>query len=115
MVHEMKLRSIYFDMIKNGKKIYEGRLNDEKRQLIDVGDVITFKRESEPKDSFNAVVKDLVYFDSFEEMAGTLPLEKVGFIKETPKEVVAIYHQFYSIEEEKKYGVVAIKVEVLKN
>ena len=114
MVHEMKLRSIYFDLIKSGVKIYEGRLNDEKRSLIDVGDVITFKREPELKDSFNAVVKDLVYFESFEEMANTLPLEKVGFEKETPEEVVAIYHQFYTTEDEAKYGVVAIKVEVLK-
>ena len=114
MVHEMKLRSIYFDLIKDGTKIYEGRLNDEKRQLIDVGDVITFKREPELKDSFNAIVKDLVYFDSFEEMANTLPLQKVGFETETPNEVVDIYHQFYSIEDENKYGVVAIKVEVLK-
>ena len=114
MVHEMKLRSVYYDLIKQGTKIYEGRLNDEKRQLIDVGDVITFKREPELKESFNAVVKDLVYFDSFEEMANTLPLQKVGFLTETQDEVVDIYHQFYSIEDEKKYGVVAIKVEILK-
>ena len=114
MVHEMKLRSIYFDLIKNGTKIYEGRLNDEKRQLIVVGDVIAFKREPELCDSFNAIVKDLVYFDSFEEMANILPLEKVGFVKETTKEVVDIYHQFYSVEDENNYGVVAIRVEVLK-
>lgn len=114
MVHELKLRSVYFDLIKNGVKIYEGRLNDEKRQQIDVGDIITFKREPELKDAFNAEVKDLIYFNSFEEMANTLPLDKVGFEKETPDEVVGIYHQFYSLENEKKYGVVAIKVEVLK-
>lgn len=113
MVHEMKLRSVYYDLIKNGTKIYEGRLNDEKRQLIDVGDVIIFKREPELKDSFSTVVKDLIYFDSFEEMAKTLPLKKIGFEKETQEEVVDIYHKFYSIEDEKKYGVVAIKVEVI--
>ena len=114
MVHEMKLRSVYFNLIKDGVKIYEGRLNDEKRRLIDVGDVIVFKKEPELTETFNAVVKDLVYFSSFEEMANTLPLEKVGFDKETPSEVVDIYHQFYTVEDENKYGVVAIKVEVLK-
>ena len=63
----------------------------------------------------NYVIENLlVYFDSFEEMANTLPLQKVGFETETPNEVVDIYHQFYSIEDENKYGVVAIKVEVLK-
>lgn len=114
MVHKMKLRKIYYDMIKNGTKIYEGRLNDEKRQLIDVGDIITFQKEPELNESFDAIVKDLIYFDSFEEMVNTLPLEKVGFKTETPEDVVEIYHQFYSVEEEKKYGIVAIKVEVLK-
>ncbi len=97
-----------------GQKIYEGRLNDEKRQLIHIGDVIVFKREPELVDSFKTIVKDLIYFDSFEEMAKTLPLKQVGFEKETPNEVVKIYHKFYSLEDEKKYGVVAIKIEVIK-
>ncbi len=114
MVHKMKLRKIYYDMIKNGDKIYEGRLNDEKRQLIDVGDIITFQKEPELTEDFNCIVKDLVYFDSFDEMVKTLPLEKIGFKTETVQEVVEIYHQFYSVEDENRYGVVAIKVEVLK-
>ena len=114
MVHKMKLRKIYYDMIKNGTKIYEGRLNDEKRQLIDVGDIITFQKEPELNESFDAIVKDLIYFDSFEEMVNTLPLEKIGFKTKTTQEVIEIYHQFYSIEDENRYGVVAIKVEILK-
>ena len=114
MVHKMKLRSNYFNLIKNGTKIYEGRLNDEKRQLIDVGYILTFQKEPDLTESFDAIVKDLIYFDSFEEMANTLPLKSVGFLVEKPNDVVDIYHQFYSVEDEKKYGVVAIKVEVLK-
>ena len=114
MVHEMKLRSIYFDKIKNGTKIYEVRLNDEKRQLIKVGDVIIFTKESEFKDSFNTIVIDLIYFDSFAEMVNALPLSKVGFETENANEVVDIDHQFYSTQQENKYGVVAIKVEILK-
>ena len=113
MVHEMKLKDTYYVKIRDGIKIYEGRLNDEKRQLINVGDIITFKREPGLKESFDAIVKDLVYFRSFEDMVNTLPLKKVGFDMETPNEVIDIYHQFYSIEDENKYGVVAIKVEVL--
>lgn len=114
MIHEMKLRAKYFNLIKQGKKIYEVRLNDEKRKLIDVGDVITFKKKPELSESFNVIVKDLIYFDSFDEMASTLPLEKVGFENEKVNEVIDIYHQFYTIEDEKKYGIVAIKVEILK-
>lgn len=106
----MKLREIYFNKIKNGEKIYEIRLNDEKRQLINVGDVIIFKKEPELQDSIQTVVEDLVYFKSFSEMINTLPLSKVGFENETKQEIEDIYHQFYSKEDEAKYGVLAIKI-----
>ncbi len=113
MKHEMKLRAIYYEKIKNGEKIYEIRLNDEKRQLIDVGDVIIFKKEPELIEQFNVLVKDMIYFDTFAEMADTLPLKKIGFDKETKSETIDIYHQFYTKDDEKKYGVVAIKVQKL--
>ena len=114
MVHEMKLKSKYFDLIRKGAKIYEGRLNDEKRKLISVGDIITFKKEPDLIESFDALVQELIYFDTFDEMVTILPLKQVGFATEKPNEVVDVYHQFYSIEDEKRYGVVAIKVEVIK-
>ena len=114
MIHEMKLKAIYFNKIKNGQKIYEIRLNDEKRKLIDVGDVIIFKKEPELTENLQTIVKDLVYFKSFKEMVDTLPLEKIGFENLSKDEVESIYYSFYSIENELKYGVIAIKVEPLE-
>ena len=43
----MKLKEQYFNCIKDGSKKYEIRLNDEKRQLIKVGDFIEFQKEPE--------------------------------------------------------------------
>ena len=114
MIHEMKLKAFYFNKIKNGQKIYEIRLNDEKRKLIDVGDVIIFKKEPELTETLQTIVKDLVYFKSFKEMADTLPSEKIGFENMSKDEVESIYYSFYSIENELKYGVIAIKVEPLE-
>ncbi len=111
MVHNMKLREKYFNMIKDGEKIYEIRLNDEKRQLIDVGDIIVFKKEPNLIEKIDTIVKDLIYFNSFKEMAKTLPLDKLGFSKESVEEVVDIYHEFYTVVDEAKYGVLAIKVD----
>lgn len=113
MKHEMKLRAIYFDKIKKQEKIYEIRLNDEKRRQIDVGDVLIFKKEPELSESLETIVADLIYFDSFKEMIETLPLEKVGFENQRPEEVEEVYHSFYSVQDEKKYGVVAIKVKLI--
>lgn len=42
MIHNMKLHSTPFEMIKSGKKTFELRLYDEKRQKIKVGDEIIF-------------------------------------------------------------------------
>ena len=112
MNHEMKIKQPYFDKIQNGKKIYEIRLNDEKRKLINVGDSITFKENDNLDNYFKAKVDDLICFDSFTEMISTLPPEKVGFENLTNNQIVDIYHQFYSAEEEKKYGVLAIKIQI---
>ena len=114
MKHEMKLKDIYFDKIKNEEKVYEIRLNDDKRKLIRVGDIIVFKREQELIECITTKVTDLIHFVSFEEMAKSLPLEKVGFENKGIKEVVEIYHQFYNEEDEKNNGVLAIKVQVVK-
>ena len=112
MKHEMKLKNKYFDMIKAGEKIYEVRLNDEKRRLLHEGDELVFKREPELEETLTTIIKDLIYFESFHEMASTIPAEKVGFANMGIGEIVDVYHEFYDVNDEQKYGVVAIKVVV---
>ena len=113
MIHEMKLRSTYFNLIKDGVKIYEVRLNDEKRQLIKKGDTIIFKKEPELSEVVNTLVTDLIYFKSFEEMANTLPAKQIGFEGVSVESIVNTYHEFYLLENENKYGVLALKVKVM--
>ena len=42
-MHKMRLVDFAFKAIRDGKKDVEVRLNDEKRQLIKVGDLIEFQ------------------------------------------------------------------------
>ena len=114
MKHEMKIQTIYFDKIKNGEKIYEVRLNDEKRRTMDVGDVLVLKKEPEQIEELYLEIKDLVYFNSFDEMVNTLPSQKIGFAGMEKQSIIDVYHSFYTPADEKKYGVVAIKVQVIK-
>jgi len=109
----MKLKAPYFNLIKTGTKIYEVRLNDEKRRLIKVGDKITFKKEPELEETLQTEVEDLIPFNTFSELLRTLPLDKIGFADGKEADVEAIYHNIYSKEDEKKYGVLAIKVKLL--
>jgi len=112
MIHEMKLKEIYYNKIKNGEKVYEIRLNDEKRKLIRVGDIIIFKKEPELTDEIKTKVEELIFFKSFKEMASFLPANKIGFDKINTNEIVNIYHEFYSKKDEQKFGVLAIKIKL---
>ena len=63
----MRLHKEPFELIKSGSKTIELRLNDEKRQLINVGDKITFENRS---DGEKIQVKGLGLhkYPSFEEL-----------------------------------------------
>ena len=45
-------------------------------------------------------------------MANNLPAKQIGFAGCEINDIVNEYHKFYSIEEERNFGVVAIKVDV---
>lgn len=110
--HELGLQPIYYQLIKNGTKIYEGRLNDEKRKLINIGDEIIVKKDPERTESFVVTVVDKLFFCSFREMAEALKNDQLGLEGMTPEQIANVYRKFYSKENEEKYGVVALKVEV---
>ena len=61
-MHEMRLHNSPFKLIKSGTKTIEMRLNDEKRQLIKVGDSIKFiyreDEEADPNDMSQYYSKD---------------------------------------------------------
>ena len=109
-VHEMKLNPIPFSMIKRGEKTIELRLFDEKRQCIKVGDIINFTNTSSGE-KLSATVKKLHRFHTFEELYQTLPLMLCGY---TAENIGTAHHadmeQYYSPEEQRKYGVVGIEL-----
>ena len=110
MLHTMKLLPKPFTMIKSGKKTIELRLFDEKRQMIKVGDDIVFMNTETGEMLTKSVVK-LHQFNSFEEMYKALPLLRCGYTAEDiDKAHPSDMQQYYSVEEQKKYGVVRIEL-----
>lgn len=67
MIHEMKLQPKYYDYILTNTKRIEIRLNDEKRQAIQLGDKIKFLKEPSLDESFEAKVIELLKYNSFED------------------------------------------------
>jgi ASC-1-like (ASCH) protein len=109
----MKLNPAPFEMIKSGQKTIELRLFDEKRQQIKVGDEIIFTN-TVTGETLETSVVNLHRFDSFEELYKSLPLLQCGYTSENVgKATPADMEQYYSVEEQKEYGVLGIQIRVL--
>lgn len=107
-VHDLKLLEKYFNLIKDNKKIYELRMNDEKRREIKVNDEICFIKEPELKEYFYKNVKDLHYFKDFKELSENIDVKLAGF--DSKEELVEIMETIYK-DKLDKYNVVAIELE----
>ena len=68
MKHIMNLNPRAFEMISEGRKTIEMRLNDEKRRTIREGDEIEFISTSDSCKRLNCGVIKLYRFNSFEEL-----------------------------------------------
>ena len=114
MIHEMKLQPKYYDYILNGTKRIEIRLFDEKRQMIKIGDTIRFLKEPELQESFDVFVVDLYRYNSFEEMFKDFDISILSDKSMTKDELINDLEKFYTKEKQDKYGVLGIKIELVK-
>lgn len=114
MHHEMNLRPSPFDMIADGRKRWELRLNDEKRRAIAVGDTITFACTADER-RVTVRVTALRPFADFAALYAALPLTECGYTAENaasadPRDM----EQYYPPEKQQECGVLAIGVERLR-
>jgi len=110
--HQMKLDPVPFEKISDGSKIVESRLYDKKRQQIDLGDKIQFVRDDDNSKILNTEVEALYRYPDFASMFSDFPPEYFGGNSREwlSKEI----EMFYSKVEQAKYGVVGIKIKLLK-
>lgn len=111
MIHQMGLYGEYFQAIKEGKKIVEVRLNDEKRRSIRVGDSIEFIKVPQQDEILIVQVVDLKSYDTFEAMYNDIPLKDFDCEGWTIKETIDGTYEIYTPEQEKKWGTLAIFIE----
>jgi len=111
--HTLKLQEEYYNYILNGTKRIEIRLNDEKRKLLNKGDIIRFLKEPLLEDSFCTNIVDLIYFDNFDQMFETFPIEVLADKSADKNNILNSLNKFYSQEKQKQYGVCCIKKELL--
>ena len=110
MEHRMRLVDFAFSLIKSEKKDIEIRLNDSKRQLINIGDTIIFTH-IDTGEELKVVVTNLYKYNSFKELFKAFNKERFG-LKETDEP--SIMDEFYTKEEQKKYGALGIEIKLIK-
>ena len=111
MLHHMKLSAEPFKKISSGAKVIESRLYDEKRQQIKIGDEIEFAANEDPNVKAQTRVKGLLLYQSFKDLfADHNPLL---FGEESRDFLLNQIKQFYPDEDETKYGVVGIRIELV--
>ena len=109
MIHKMRLVDFAFKAMKDGRKDIEVRLNDEKRQLINIGDIIEFTN-LDTGEVINVEVINLYKYNSFLELFDAFPHSRLG-LKDTDDE--SIMNNFYTLEEQKKYGALGIQIKLI--
>jgi len=110
MKHEMRLEPILFEEMKSGSKKVELRLNDEKRQKINLGDTIIFCKRPECVEKIEVRVAGLDKYKTIKELVEATPLEYWG-PRFHGKQQLLNHSWHYSEEKIKKYGLLAIRIE----
>ena len=113
-VFNMNLNSPWFELVKNGSKIYEGRRKSIKYDTIKTGDIIEFSHHTNKDlDSFQTIVEDILVFPTFEDALTSLDINKILPIPGiTVSDGVEIYKKFVSIPTQIKDGIIMIKIKL---
>ena len=111
MIHEMRLNNDPFVLIKNGSKTIEMRLYDDKRRKIKDNDIIVFTNTT-TDETIKVKVINLYLYSNFEELYKNFDKISIGYAKNEVANASDM-EKYYPQEEQLKYGVVGIEVELL--
>lgn len=108
-IHQLRLSEEPFVAIASGHKIIESRLYDEKRRKIQLGDQIMFINSTNPKQTVTATVVGLLHYATFHDLFSHNDPSKFG--GESAEWLENQINEFYSAEDQQRYGVLGIEFE----
>ncbi|WP_459500166.1 ASCH domain-containing protein [Bacillus sp. C1] len=112
MQYKMGLYNEPFQSIQSGKKVFEVRLYDEKRQKIQKDDEIEFTNLI-TKETICTKVTELKCYKTFQQMYEEIDKELLDCANWSLEEMLASTYEIYTKEQEQKWGTIAIGVEVI--
>ena len=111
----MNLQNDPFEKIVAGEKTIELRLFDKKRSKLNIGDRIIFTNCTNTKEKAVVVIRALYRYSSFIVLFSEIPPEKCGYETGVKADLAALeMRKYYSEDQEQRYGVIGIKVEVIE-
>ena len=110
--HQLKLATEPFDAIISGNKTIESRLYDTKRQKIQIGDRIIFTNRDNSEQTVTAEVVGLLRYATFRDLFSHNNPRKFG--GDNVEWLENQISEFYSIEDQKIYGVIGIEFKVCR-
>lgn len=103
----------YFDKIKSGEINLALRVNDTKRRNYKVGNVLTFKKQSDESDEFKVEISNLFYFDTIKDALLGFGKKRFGYTESiTADKIEDKMLMFYKNEDIEKYGIVIIEIKI---
>jgi len=108
--HHLQLATVPFEAISTGKKTIESRLYDEKRQAITIGDELIFTNRENPEQTLSAIVIGLLRYSTFHDLFTHNDPQKFG--GESVEWLENQINEFYSIEDQKRNGVLGIEFKI---
>lgn len=109
--HELKLATEPFNAIAEGRKTIESRLYDDKRQLIQLGDIITFVNREDTEQTIRVRVIGLLRYETFDSLFTHNDPARFGGLDKNW--LLNQIHEFYSEEDEAVNGVIGIQFEIV--
>lgn len=108
MEMQFHLDSNIFELVKNGTKDIEVRINDEKRRNLHIGDTLVFLKRPHDDEKLVKKVTSLEYYQNFIELVDHYEMKRLYLDEYSQEQFLELLHQFYTQEEQEEFGVVAI-------
>lgn len=102
-----------FEVVEKGIKNVEVRVYDEKRRRMKIGDEIVFLKRPLEQEKITTKIIGLKTYSNFNELVKDYNIERLYLNTFTKEEFINLLGRFYSEEEQKEFGVVAIEFEVI--
>ena len=110
-MHNLQLAVTPFKAIASGAKTIESRLYDEKRQMIQLGDTIKFTNREDISLTILAKVIGLLRYETFHDLFTHNDPTKFG--GESIEWLEAQISEFYSIDDQLRWGVLGVVLELI--